>query len=356
MNEPTSSSQEPVPPLVAESAAASTSSSAPMGAERAQAPGSTPGWERDVLEKLAFASLKEQRSARRWGIFFKLVTLLYVGIVIAAVASFGGGRTHEPLADHTAMVAVDGVIDAGGENSAERINSALKDAFEEPRVKGVILRINSPGGSPVQAGMIADEMTRLRALHPDKPLYAVVEDTCASGGYYIAAAAANIYVDKASLVGSIGVIMDSFGVVDLMNKVGVERRAITAGENKALLDPFQPLNDNHKRHLQAMLDEIHEQFITVVRTGRGQRLKESPEIFSGLVWNGAKAVELGLADGLGTVDTVARDVIQAPDVVDYTIQESAIERLSRRIATQAGTTLSQTLARSLSMAAGPSLR
>lgn len=354
MTEPTLPSQEPTPTV--EASSSSAGSTEPKANEPSKPAPTSPGWEREVLEKLAFAALKEQRSSRRWGIFFKLVTLLYVGIVIAAVASFGSGRPHEPLADHTAMVSVDGVIDAGGDNSAERINSALKDAFEEPRVKGVILRINSPGGSPVQAGMIADEMIRLRALHPDKPLYAVVEDTCASGGYYIAAAAANIYVDKASLVGSIGVIMDSFGFVDLMNKVGVERRAITAGENKALLDPFQPLNENHKRHLQVMLDEIHEQFITVVKTGRGQRLKESPEIFSGLVWNGAKAIELGLADGLGTVDTVARDVIQAADVVDYTIQESAIERLSRRISTQVGTTLSQTLARSLSAAAGPAVR
>jgi protease IV len=304
-----------------------------------------PGWERDVLERLAFGALKEQRTARRWGIFFKLVTLLYVTLLLGAFFAYEAESGREPTNDHTALISIDGVIDADGQNSAEKIISALNDAFDEPHAKGIILRINSPGGSPVQAGMIADEIKRLRARDPSKPIDVVVEDICASGGYYIAAAADHIYVDKASLVGSIGVIMDSFGVTELMNKLGVERRAYTSGENKAFLDPFQPVNETQRKHLQAMLDQIHQQFIDVVKQGRGKRLKETPDMFSGLVWNGAQAIDLGLVDGLGTVDSVARDVLKFEDVVDYTVQESPLERLSKRISSQAGEALGRALAR-----------
>jgi protease-4 len=302
-------------------------------------------WERDVLERLAFGALKEQRTSRRWGIFFKLVTLVYVTLLLGAFFAYEAESGREPTTDHTALISIDGVIDAEGSASAEKVISALDDAFDEPRAKGVILRINSPGGSPVQAGMIADEIKRLRARDPSKPIHVVVEDICASGGYYIAAAADRIYVDKASLVGSIGVIMDSFGVTELMNKIGVERRAYTSGENKAFLDPFQPVNENQRKHLQAMLDQIHQQFIDVVRQGRGKRLKETPDMFSGLVWNGAQAVDLGLADGMGTVDSVARDVLKFEDVVDYTVQESTLERLSKRISSEAGEAISRAVAR-----------
>ena len=309
--------------------------------------GEQANWERGVLEKLAFAALKEHRASRRWGIFFKLVTLFYVTLALGAYFAYQGVNRGEPTSDHTAMISIDGIIEAGGENSAENVISALDDAFDAPHAKGVILRINSPGGSPVQAGMIADEIKRLRAADPSKPVAVVVEDICASGGYYIAAAADRIYVDKASLVGSIGVIMDSFGVTELMNKLGVERRAYTAGDNKAFLDPFQPVSEQQRKHLQSLLDEIHQQFITVVKQGRGKRLKETPDMFSGLVWNGSKAVELGLADGLGTVDTVARDVIKSEDVVDYTLRESPLERLSKRIAAQAGEALGRALAKTV---------
>lgn len=320
----------------------------------ADKPGPDANWERGVLEKLAFAALKEHRASRRWGIFFKLVTLLYLTVALGAFLAYEGAQRGEPTSDHTAMISIDGVIEAGGENSADNIISALGDAFDSPHAKGVILRINSPGGSPVQAGMIADEIKRLRALDPSKPVAVVVEDICASGGYYIAAAADRIYVDKASLVGSIGVIMDSFGVTELMNKLGIERRAFTAGDNKAFLDPFQPVSEQHRKHLQSLLDEIHQQFIAVVKEGRGKRLKDTPDMFSGLVWNGSKAVELGLADGLGTVDSVARDVIKSEDVVDYTVRESPLERLSKRIAAQAGEALGRALAKT--MAAAPTLR
>lgn len=339
------------PPEPVTSRAEPSFSTPNAAATRSDAP---QAWERGVLERLAFAAIKEQRASRLWGIFFKLATLIYVTLFIGAFFMFSAERHSGPTGDHTALINIDGVIEAGGDSSAEKIVSALNDAFDEPRAKGVILRINSPGGSPVQAGMIADEIRRLRARNATKPVHVVVEDICASGGYYIAAAADNIYVDKASMVGSIGVIMDSFGVTELMGKLGVERRAFTSGENKAFLDPFQPVNEGQRKHLQGMLDQIHEQFIAVVRQGRGKRLKETPDMFSGLVWNGAKAVELGLADGLGTVDGVARDVIRFDEVVDYTVYESAFERLSKRIATQAGEALGRALAKTVATA--PTLR
>lgn len=302
-------------------------------------------WERDVLGKLASSAVKEQRLSRRWGIFFKLMTLLYVGLFLVALFTLGRGGHGEPTMDHTALISIDGEIDAGGNNSADKVIAALNDAFEAKHAKGIVIKINSPGGSPVQAGMIVDEIRRLRATDTEKPVHVVVEDLCASGGYYIAVAGADIYVDKASLVGSIGVIMSGFGATGLMEKLGIERRAYTAGENKAFLDPFQPVNPGQREHIQTVLDEVHQQFIKVVREGRGSRLKETPDMFSGLVWNGAKAVDLGLADGFGSVESVARDVIHAEKIVDYTVVESPIDRLTKRLGTEMGTAIGNVILR-----------
>ncbi|QDF96828.1 S49 family peptidase [Azoarcus sp. DD4] len=288
-------------------------------------------WERKLLEKLALESLTEQRRRRRWGIFFKLLAFAYVGFLIWMAGDWG--ESAENLTDgrgYTALVAVEGVIDAGSEASAEHVIAALQSAYEDKAVRGVIVRINSPGGSPVQAGMINDEVYRLRATRPDLPVVAVVEDMCASGGYYVAVAADKILVDKASLVGSIGVLMDGFGFVGAMDKLGVERRLLSAGANKGFLDPFSPQRDGQMEHARGLLDDIHRQFIEVVRKGRGARLKDAPELFSGLVWTGARSVELGLADGFGTVESVARDVFQAEEIRDFTQKPSVAERFARR--------------------------
>jgi protease-4 len=303
-------------------------------------------WEREVLEKLVLGTLQEKRRARRWGIFFKLLAFAWLA---AALLMAGGWLVREAkvaTGRHTALVELNGVIAAGGEASAEDIVTSLRAAFDDDKTVGVVLRINSPGGSPVQAGIIHDEIRRLRTLHPNTPLYAVVEEVCASGGYYVAAAADRIYVDKASLVGSIGVLMEGFGFVGAMEKLGIERRLLTAGTNKGFLDSFSPLPEDQRRHAQQMLDEIHKQFIDVVRTGRGSRLKESPDLFSGLVWTGAHSVEMGLADGMGTVDSVARDVIKAEDVVDFSTRKNLAERLARRL----GATAAETMARVLGIA------
>lgn len=285
-------------------------------------------WERKTLEKLAFSALDEQRKARRWGIFFKLVGFAYLITVLFAVVDWNFGSDH--LERHTAMVNFQGVIDAKGESSAEKLIAALQGAFEEKNSAGVVLRINSPGGSPVQAGLVNDEIRRLRALHPDKPLYAVVEDVCASGGYFVAVAADKIYVNKASIVGSIGVLMDGFGFTGLMDKVGVERRLMTAGENKGILDPFSPATEKQKAHVQGMLNDIHKQFIDVVKAGRGQRLKETPDMFSGLMWTGERSIELGLADDYGSVESVARDVIKAEKILDYSVHDNIAERFAKK--------------------------
>jgi protease-4 len=232
---------------------------------------------------------------------------------------------------HTALVDLRGVISPDTIGSAENINAGLQHAFKDKKTQGVILRINSPGGSPVQSGYINDEIRRLRAEYPDIPLYAVVEDICASGGYYIASAADKIFVDKASMVGSIGVLMNGFGFTGVMEKLGIERRLLTAGENKAFLDPFSPTNIEQEKYARKMLGEIHRQFIEVVRQGRGQRLKEDPEIFSGIMWTGEKSVELGLADAMGSADYVAREVIKAEHIVDYTTREGFAERFAKRL-------------------------
>lgn len=293
-------------------------------------PDSGEGWERKVLEKVALAAVVEQRAARRWGVVFKLLLLVYLFAVLFVGIGWIKHGDYKSPGKHTALVELRGVIAADSKASADNVTSGLQAAFKDSSTQGVVLRINSPGGSPVQAGYINDEIRRLRGQYPNIPLYAVVEDICASGGYYVAAAADRIYVDKASVVGSIGVVMDGFGFTGTMEKLGVERRAITAGENKAFLDPFSPLNPAHKEFAEKMLGEIHQQFISVVRNGRGKRLKESPEIFSGLVWVGQKSIELGLADALGSVDSVARDVIKAEDVVDFTVHENIAERVARK--------------------------
>ncbi|HZW12773.1 MAG TPA: S49 family peptidase [Noviherbaspirillum sp.] len=292
-------------------------------------PQSTDRWERDLLEKLAFATLNEQRARRRWNIFFRFVTLAIVGFGLW-VASGLGDQEADVVGPHTALIEIDGTIETGTVGAADAVIPALNRAFSDDNSVGVILRINSPGGSPVQAGMINDEIARLRKEYPRKPLYVVVDEICASGGYYIAAAADKIFVNKASIVGSIGVLMEGFGFTGLMEKLGVERRLMTAGENKGFMDPFSPQSQKHKNYAQEMLDEIHQQFIDVVRQGRGDRLKETPDTFSGLFWSGSKAVEIGLADGFGTVDTVARDELKATDIVDYTQHEALSERLLKK--------------------------
>ena len=284
-----------------------------------------PNWERDVLEKLALSAVVEQRRARRWSIFFKALGFLYLTFLIVMLAGLVKGDVSK-MGKHTALIDLQGVI-ASDKANADMMITGLKDAFENTNTQGVIMRINSPGGSPVQAGQINDEIRRLRAKYPKIPFYVVVDDVCASGGYYIAAAAEKIYVDKASLVGSIGVLMDGFGFTQTMDKLGVERRLITSGANKGFLDPFSPSDPQQVEYAKKMLEEIHAQFIQVVRQGRGKRLKETPETFSGLVWSGQKSIEMGLADGFGTVESVARDVIKAEEIVDFTPQEGIADRL-----------------------------
>lgn len=298
-------------------------------------------WERQTLEKLALSALREQRRARHWGIFFKLLTFIYLFILLFMAMGWFGKKDSALAGKHTALVELRGVIAADGSGSAENVNQGLQDAFKDRNTRGVILRINSPGGSPVQAGYINDEMRRLRAAFPNIPLYAVIEDICASGGYYVAVAADKIYVDKASIVGSIGVLLDGFGFTEAMEKLGVERRMLTAGENKGFLDPFSPLTAEDQAHARTMLTDIHQQFIQVVRDGRGNRLKDSPDIFSGLVWTGEKSVELGLADDMGSADFVAREVIKAENIVDFTPREDLVNRFARRF----GATLSDAVLR-----------
>jgi protease-4 len=294
-----------------------------------------PNWERAALERIALAAINEQRAARRWRIFFRFAFLAALLLVVWGLLDFSGEKV-STTGRHTALVTLDGEIASDTGANAEDINSALDDAFDDDGTVGVILRINSPGGSPVQAGIINSEIRRLRAKYPSKPLYVVVGDMCASGGYYVAAAADKIYVDKASIVGSIGVLMDGFGFVGLMDKLGIQRRLRTSGENKGFYDPFSPDTPAMDAHAQAMLDQIHQQFIDAVREGRGKRLHESPDIFSGLFWTGEKSVELGLADGFGDTDSVARDVIKAPDIVDYTVKESITDRVARKFGAAVG--------------------
>jgi protease IV len=304
-------------------------------------------WERRVLERLATDGLREQRRARRWGIFFKLLTFGFLFFVLFAALGAWTGTERLCLDKCTAMVEIQGEIDATGRASADNVISGLQAAFKNKGTQGVVLKINSPGGSPVQAGEINDEIRRLRGKYPDTPIYAVVEEICASGAYYVAVAADKIYVDKASLVGSIGVIMDGFGFVGTLDKLGIERRALTAGDNKAFLDPFSPLSAKQKEYAQQMLGDIHQQFIAVVRAGRGSRIKDSPELFSGLVWNGKRSIELGLTDALGSVRSVARDVVKAEDIVDFTVQENVAERVARKFGAAMGRSVAASIQASM---------
>jgi protease IV len=304
----------------------------------------TPGdqrWERETLEKLAFASLREQRAARRWKVALRL---LWLGFFVTLVVLWMR-EVHTPqvtAGPHTAVIEVRGEISADAEANAPSLIASLQAAFEDPAARGVVLLINSPGGSPVQAGMVHDEILRLKALHA-KPVHVVVEETCASAAYYIAAAADNIYVDKASIVGSIGVLMNGFGFTGLMERLGVERRLLTAGENKGFMDPFSPTSPTQQAYAQALLNDIHAQFIAVVKQGRGERLRAGPEVFSGLVWSGQTAVTMGLADELGSLERVAREVLQAEEIIDYTEREGVTERLMRRFGAGVGEAALHTL-------------
>jgi len=287
-------------------------------------------WERRVITKLAQASLKEQKRARRWSIFFKFLIFAYITFILFMFTE-PDINTAKMAKKHTALVELQGTIADGETASADNIVSALRSAFEDEKTEGVILRINSPGGTPVQAGYIYDEILRLREKYPDTHLYAVVSDMAASGGYYVASAADEIYASNSSIVGSIGVRMDGFGVVDAMEKLGIESRTLTAGKNKALLDPFTPADEDAMKHLQSMIDDIHQQFIDAVKKGRGDRLKEFDDLFTGLIWTGREAVEFGLVDNIGSASYVAREVIGAEDIVEYTVEEDVLERLVDRL-------------------------
>ncbi|MCD6672091.1 MAG: S49 family peptidase [Burkholderiaceae bacterium] len=304
---------------------------------------SDPAWQRETIERLLFATLREQRRARRWSIFFRLLSFAIVVFALVLASGWFARDARLPAGRHTALVELRGVIAAEGDASADDLIDALKSAFDDSNTAAVVLRVNSPGGSPVQAGIIHDAILHLREEHPGTPLYAVVEDICASGGYYVAAAADRIYVDKASLVGSIGVLIESFGFTGAMDKLGIERRLLTAGENKGFLDPFSPLPEEQREHAQRMLGEIHRQFIDVVRKGRGDRLKETPEMFSGLVWTGERSIELGLADATGSLESVARDVVKAERVVDFSPRRNVLDRITRRLGTAAGEAMARTL-------------
>lgn len=297
-------------------------------------------WERRVITKLAQASLNEQRRARRWSIFFKFLVFAYITFVLFMFTE-PDISTAKIAQKHSALVELQGIIADDETASADNIVSALRNAFEDEQTEGVILRINSPGGTPVQAGYIYDEIVRLREKYPDTPLYAVVSDMAASGGYYVASAADEIYASQSSIVGSIGVRMDSFGVVDAMEKLGIESRTLTAGENKALLDPFSPINEKAKQHLQAMIDEIHQQFIDAVEKGRGDRLKEFDDLYTGLIWTGKEALAFGLIDNFGSASYVAREVIGAEDIVEYSVEVDVLERLVDRLGASVAKVLSQ---------------
>jgi len=332
MTDPTRKEPEGFEPF--ESAAPLTASQAARKATQGDTTLSA-GWERATLEKLAFASLNEQKAARRWRTFVRLSWLAFLVVALWFALSRGTPTTAKATA-HTAVVEIKGEIANGSDANAESVVASMKSAFEDEGSKAVVFLINSPGGSPVQAGIINDEIKRMRAKY-NKPVYAVVEETCASAAYYIAAATDKIFVDKASIVGSIGVLMDGFGFTGTMEKLGVERRLIISGENKGFLDPFSPMNDAQRAHAQQMIDQIHDQFINVVKTGRGDRLKlQTPGLFSGLFWSGQQAVDLGLADQLGNVDFVAREVVKAEEVIDYTRRDNVAEKLAKKFGAAMG--------------------
>ncbi|TGO03696.1 peptidase S49 [Candidatus Thiomargarita nelsonii] len=312
-------------------------------------------WERDILRDLAFATIKEQRRARRWRIFFILLFFTYLFVTLAIFVEPDWLSGNEDAANkHTALVEVEGVIAADTQASADKIVTSLRRAFKDEKTAGVIIRINSPGGSPVQAGYINDEIKRLREKYPDIPVYAVATDMCTSGGYYIAAAADEIYADKATIIGSIGVLMDGFGFVGAMEKLGVERRLLTAGENKGFLDPFSPMKEEDMAHIQSVLKDVHNQFITIVKQGREKSLTEkgklelldNPELFTGLLWTGEKAMELGLVDALGSSSYIAREIIKAEKIKDFTSKPNYLDRFAERL----GVTMARTLAQQFKLA------
>jgi protease-4 len=304
------------------------------------------GWERELVTKLAMMNIKEQRARRRWSLFFKLAWLALAAAVVAFWLGLFNASGKEAIGRHTALVKLEGEIADKSVASAENINSALRAAFSASDSVGVILQINSGGGSPVQSQRIYDEIRRLRKDNPEKPLYVVIDELCASGGYFVASAADQIFADNASMVGSIGVVVQSVGVDKLMEKIGVENRTVTAGDNKAFLDSFAPMKPEHKAHLEGMLGEVHQQFIKAVKDGRGDRLKtNTPGLFSGLIWTGSKAIQHGLVDAVGSVESVARDVVKASDLVDYTVEESAIDKFARRLGANFGAGVMQSMSK-----------
>ncbi|MCU7948364.1 MAG: S49 family peptidase [Candidatus Thiodiazotropha sp. (ex Cardiolucina cf. quadrata)] len=291
-------------------------------------------WERDLLNRMVMATVAENRRSRRWGIFFKLLTFGYLFLILGLFLWSDKLQVAQSSAkEHTALVEVKGLISSESKASADKIVTGLRSAFEDKKTKGVILRMNTPGGSPVQSRYINREIMRLKEKYPKIPVYAVVADICASGGYYIAAAADKIYADEGSIVGSIGVLINGFGFVDGMEELGIERRLLTAGENKGILDPFSPLDDSDMTHIQRMLDQLHGQFIETVKEGRGDRLKveQHPELFSGLFWSGEEARKMGLIDEFGSSSFVAREVIGAEEIVDFTQKEEVWDRLARNL-------------------------
>lgn len=300
--------------------------------------------DKEIFSNLALASLTEQRRARRWNIFFKSLFAVYFLVLLVAIYLPGSTSS---IADtsktHTALIEINGVISSDSDANADAIITSLRKAFEEEKAKAIILRINSPGGSPVQAGYINDEIYRLKSKYPEKKVYAVIADICASGGYYIAAAADAIYADKASVVGSIGVLMNGFGFVDAMKKVGIERRLYTAGAHKGFLDPFSKAKPEDIKHIQGLLSNIHQQFIATVRKGRGDKLKENDQLYSGLVWTGEESVKIGLVDGLGSSSYVAREIVKADKIVDYTLKHNFIDRFAERLGVSFGAAVTSKL-------------
>lgn len=301
------------------------------------------GWERETLEKLLTESLREQRARRRWSIFFRLLGFAYLAVVLWWLIDLGSAGDTKTRGPHTAVIAIEGAIGPSARANADNTIEALRAAFKDKGTRGIVLRINSPGGSPVQAGLIYDEVKRLRDEHKDIAVYAVIEELGASAAYYVAAAADKVYVNRASLVGSIGVLIDGFGFTGAMEKLGIERRLLTAGANKGLLDPFSPMSDAQRAHAQAMLDDIHQQFIAAVKSGRGDSLKNSSGLFSGLIWTGAQSIKLGLADDFGSVRSVAREIVKAPELVDYTRRENILDRVARRVGAEFGAALRASL-------------
>jgi protease-4 len=289
---------------------------------------STEHWEKSVLEKVALSAIEEQKRARRWSTFFKLLTFLYLAVVLYKVFVPGMGSNTVTSDSHTAVIDIVGMISEATESNADRITQGLRDAADDSGTKGIILRMNTPGGTPVQAAYIYDEIRAIKEQHPDLPIISVVSDICASGGYFIAAATDKIYVNKSSLIGSIGVLLNGFGFVDTMEKLGVERRLITSGSHKGILDPFLPMKKDEREHVENVLTTVHQHFIDAVKTGRGKRLSNDPKIFTGLFWSGEEGVDLGLADGFGTVRSIADNEIGEINLVNFTPQENLLDRLS----------------------------